>query len=50
MVFYLVEKIHQSLCMKSVDLTKKKHTGEINELISKKNRSQIVSKETDKKK
>ena len=50
MVFYLVEKIHQSLYKKSFDLTKKKHTGEINELISKKNGSQIASKETDKNK
>ena len=47
MVFYLVEKIHQSLYRKSFYLTKKKHTGEINELISKKNGSQIASKETD---
>ena len=50
MVLYLLEKIPQSLYKKSFDLTKKKHTGEINELISKKNGSQIESKETDKKK
>ena len=48
--FNLVEKIHEILCKKSFELTKKGHIQKLNELISKNKVTQSATNITDKKK
>ena len=48
--FHLVEKIHEILCKKSFELTKKGHIQKLNELISKNKVTQSATNITDKKK
>ena len=47
--FHLVEKIHENLCKKSFELTKKRHIRKFNELISKNKVTQSTSNIADKK-
>ena len=48
--FHLVEKIHENLCKKSFELTKKRHIRKLNELINKNKVAQSATNITDKKK